>query len=631
MTSEKKIRRTLRRLERLFRKFVLALLSEWSTAEMVRIELLPSLASFARPSWGTWNGLLSAIRAARRAVIRSGTADERERIEGLIWLTEGLSRIEGLVEADSERSYRRLCGLLQLQSQTKVRCIDVVILAISLRNSIEHGRAPEPDSDPNWWEACSTDLEQIASSSAVLASLEVDDTRIKEPLFIREQSELWVFSSIQDDGMVLYSPEAGATQALSDHSPSLLNLVSRLLGVDQTQEKDLRRLVRRLAPDELKGVLLGDYLVGPPCGQGGFAKVHAARQLCTNRKVAVKLLNDGLSSEDRQRFQQEAEFLSRFNHPRIVHVIEYGEETWHPSRQHHLDDEAWYLEFARGAPLKTFIALEWLDGPTLEDVYGKPSSVYSDRQITQWFLDAADALSAVHSAQLIHRDIKPSNLMLDRDRALKLMDFGVARSQQELRTLQTATGHQFGTPAYMSPEQLRAIDADSDVGPATDIYSLCATFYELFTRERCYAHDRKSAEEVRNSKLTGKRPEYPRRLQRSIPWEMEIILLGGLEPEPADRYSSIDALRRDLQNFLSDQPILYRRPGFLRRMRLAYRRNRVIANLVGLFLIIAVMGTAQYVRAIRAEQQQTLLQRNESATRLDRQYVSQGARLLDSG
>jgi hypothetical protein len=108
----------------------------------------------------------------------------------------------------------------------------------------------------------------------------------------------------------------------------VLLAIQRLLGRSDLQEDNLRRLLDRLAPEELKGVLLGDYLVGRPVGRGGYATVHLGTQLSTGRKVAVKILNDGMPEYSRARFQQEAVFLSRLNHPHVIGILGYGEDAW---------------------------------------------------------------------------------------------------------------------------------------------------------------------------------------------------------------------------------------------------------------------------------------------------------------
>jgi len=124
--------------------------------------------------------------------------------------------------------------------------------------------------------------------------------------------------------------------------------------------------------------------------------------------------------------------------------------------------------------------------------------------------------------------------------------------------VRTEKGVALGTRAYMSPEQLRARDALDEVGPASDVYGLAATFYELLTGTRLYEHDRQAPEAVATRKLAGEPPARPRSTVRGLPWEVETILLGGLELEPSERYATATELADDLRRYLSDEPIRIR-------------------------------------------------------------------------
>src|SRR5262249_39782769 len=195
-----------------------------------------------------------------------------------------------------------------------------------------------------------------------------------------------------------------------------------------------------------------------------------------------------------------------------------GEEPWTAPRQFSLADEPWYAEFANSARVKTFMVLEWVSGTTLEEVFRlPPASRPSVPTLTEWFLQAANALQAVPAGGLAHRDVKPGTLRGTAEGALKLMDSGIARNQADVRTIMTATGRAVGTPAYMSPEQLREGDGEAGVGPATDVYSLAATFYELYTGTRCFGHATESAASVRTWKLGGRLPDRFRKPARGLP------------------------------------------------------------------------------------------------------------------
>ena len=108
-------------------------------------------------------------------------------------------------------------------------------------------------------------------------------------------------------------------------------------------------------------------------GQGGMGVVYKAGNVRLQRPVAIKLLRDGMLEEDKQRFRQEAAYLSRFNHPHIVSVLDYGEEVWSAPRQFSLAGEHWYAEFAKSAPVKKYTVLGWVAGTTLDAVFRRPA------------------------------------------------------------------------------------------------------------------------------------------------------------------------------------------------------------------------------------------------------------------
>ena len=593
--AESLVRRGLALLEANLRERALLGLADWECLGLASPELFAAIAALQRPSWGSWNGLLAALRAARRAVLRAGGAGDRDKMAQAADLQRILDGLEEEVAPGVAASLTPLAELTRTALGRRVKCGAALAAPIALRNLAAHS-AP---TDPDWWrraaEALAPLLDWQSRQPAVLPDA---PAALPSPWFLRDTvgGEVWAFNGLHGDDAVVYASAGGAgPRVLAEPVSEVLRSFSRLLGKEEQRQDNVKRLLARLAPEEVKGVLLGDYLVGRPVKQGGFGTVHVGVQLSTGRKVAVKILRDGMPEEVRARLHQEATFLSNLDHPNIVRVLGYGEDAWTPPRLISLTDEPWYPEFARSAPVKCYLVMEWIDGPTLEEVYQRGREGRTDdAALAGWFAQAADALAAVHAAGLIHRDVKPSNLMATPEGRLKLMDFGVARSQGEVRTLQTTPGHVLGTPAYMAPEQLRAADADAEVGPAADIYSLCASFYELFTGARLFGHDRETPLAVETRKLRGERPTPPRRAAPRLPWEIEAVLLGGLEPEVSDRYRSSADLKRDVDHFLRDEPIEYRRPSAARRLRLWYRRNPWVARLstaLAALLLLAAVGS----------------------------------------
>jgi serine/threonine protein kinase len=587
-------------LEAEFRALALLALADWERLELVDPELFPALGGLQRPSWGSWNFLLQSLRTARKAQLRSARHETRERLERARVLTSVLTLLDSNASTDELAAAQPLAKHRGDKARLK-RVGDLLALPIALRNQLAHF-PPAGDAE---WETVRAVLMPLAQQRAASPLLILtENSEWPSPWFIVDNDIVLAFNGADKDLVPSYaSPSVRGPSEAPERAGVFVQSLQRMLGRADQQATTFHRLLAQLAPEDVRGVVLGDFLVGAPVGKGGFATVHVGRQLSTGRKVAIKLLNDGLGDDARTRFQQEAAFLSRVNDPAVVGVISYGEDAWSVPRFVDLKEESWFQELSRGSAIKTYIALEWIDGETLEQLYQRMYVEKSQERaalatIRTWFRDAAVALTAVHAAGLIHRDIKPANFMIDRDGRLRLMDFGIARSDDENRTLMTSTGYALGTPPYMSPEQLRAHDADAEVGPATDVYSLCATFYELVTGIRLFAHDRVNADTVKSKKLHGDTPLKPTRVVKDVPWELDTILLGGLEADVADRYPSASALARDIERWERDEAIEYRKPSLLRRAQLAYRRNRSMARLAAAFVAVLVVGTSFYITSV---------------------------------
>jgi hypothetical protein len=250
-----------------------------------------------------------------------------------------------------------------------------------------------------------------------------------------------------------------------------------------------------------------------------MADIYLGRDRRLGREVAVKVLRPELSADDEyiDRFRDEARAAAQLNHPNIVSVFDWGSDGG-----------------------DAYIVMEWVDGPTLAEVLRADAPLAVDRA-AHIGADIAGALAYAHAKGVIHRDVKPSNVLLAPTGNAKVADFGIAKVP-ERSTVQTNPGVVLGTPAYLSPEQLRGESAD----PRSDVYGLGAVLYEMVTAHKPFSGD--TPAEVAGNVLHH-RPPRPSGINPEVPAPFEGILSKALARDPADRYRDANELRVDLLDF----------------------------------------------------------------------------------
>jgi tRNA A-37 threonylcarbamoyl transferase component Bud32 len=278
-------------------------------------------------------------------------------------------------------------------------------------------------------------------------------------------------------------------------------------------------------PGALVGSTLGGLQLTAVLGTGGMAEVYRGRDPRTGREYAVKVLPEHLAKDPGYvtRFRNEAQRVAALNHPNIVSVIRFGEES----------------------------GLLYIIMPVLkESLRDKMDRERIIKPVEAGKLTAqiASALDVAHKHGLVHRDVKPENILLNAEGRALLTDFGIAREVDALRepnaarTL-AATGLPVGTPEYMAPEQLRGGVADQRV----DVYGLGAVLYEMLTGH--VPHDADTPYEVAARVLT-ERVLPPSEHNPAIWPELEEVVLGALTQDADDRYpdmrSFASALRRSV-------------------------------------------------------------------------------------
>ena len=220
-----------------------------------------------------------------------------------------------------------------------------------------------------------------------------------------------------------------------------------------------QRQIDRLRPemdDTKAGRQIPGYQILSKLGAGAMATVYKAKQLSLDRIVAIKVLPQKHSKDKDfiQRFYDEGKAAAKLNHPNIVAAYDVGK-----AGDYH------------------YFVMEFVDGRTVyDDISAK--GAYSEEEALHIATQVAKALSHAHQAGFIHRDVKPKNIMITADGTVKLADMGLARAVSDREAAEAEAGKAYGTPYYISPEQIRG---EIEIDFRADIYALGATMYHMVT------------------------------------------------------------------------------------------------------------------------------------------------------
>jgi eukaryotic-like serine/threonine-protein kinase len=320
---------------------------------------------------------------------------------------------------------------------------------------------------------------------------------------------------------------------------------SPLDGFESTLESTLEsstQSVANLAGTVMPGVIIGRYVVLSKLGAGAMGVVLAAYDPELDRKVALKLLNPRSGPQDaaRARLQREAQALARLDHPNVVGVYDVGVHEG-----------------------QLFVGMEFVEGQTLGEWMAAVDEPRPWPDVVRVFMEAGRGLAAAHEAGLVHRDFKPDNVMLGNDGRVRVMDFGVARTNddpdgehdggsdggsaedvleqvkrntgkhRQLDAL-TRTGVMLGTPAYMAIEQFEGREADA----RSDQFSFCVALYQGLYGQRPFAGD--NLEELIRSVADEQIREPPKRTR--VPTWLRKMVVSGLAADRDARWPSMAAL-----------------------------------------------------------------------------------------
>jgi serine/threonine-protein kinase len=270
------------------------------------------------------------------------------------------------------------------------------------------------------------------------------------------------------------------------------------------------------------GTLSGRYETGEKLGTGGMSNVYKATDLILERTVAVKVLAEHLSDDERfvARFRREALAVAKLIHPNIVQVYDTGVD-----RDRH------------------YIVMEYVDGRSGAQILQRSGPVEPEAA-AEIGVQACAGLDYAHRRGIIHRDVKPGNLMIvggpigGGEMIVKLTDFGIARAIEQTRI--TQVGSVVGTAAYLSPEQVRGDEAT----PATDVYALGVVLYQFLTGRLPYEGSSLAELAVRQQ---NEKPLPPSTYNNEVPETLGAAVLRALEGDVNRRYASADELAAGLR------------------------------------------------------------------------------------
>ena len=347
---------------------------------------------------------------------------------------------------------------------------------------------------------------------------------------------------------------------------------------------------------------LGDFRIVREIGRGGMGIVYEAVQLSLGRPVALKVLPFAAAIDERnlQRFKTEAQAAAMLHHTNIVPVHAVGcERGMHFYAMQMIEGQsvaslidAWRVQ--AGKPAAQLSSVERSLPATNQTL--KKSERF--RGVARFGAQAARALEHAHKFGVIHRDIKPANLLVDQRGNLWITDFGLAQFRDSVHL--TGTGDLVGTLRYMSPEQASGLRVLMD--QRTDIYSLGATLYEMLALEPIFTGETRQA---LLRQILDEEPRPPRFWNKSIPPELETIVLKAVSKNPGERYQAAGLLADDLQRFLDDQPILARRPSIWDRGRKWARRHPAVVGAGVVLLFLSCLGLVVNNWMVEGERAQT--------------------------
>ncbi|HEX3358328.1 MAG TPA: serine/threonine-protein kinase [Tepidisphaeraceae bacterium] len=320
-------------------------------------------------------------------------------------------------------------------------------------------------------------------------------------------------------------------QASDPNQRSLADLLIENNFITVNQAKRIRSQL-----SEKRSEIPGFTLLGK-LGKGAMATVYKARQNSLDRIVAIKVLprKNSENVDFVERFHKEGKAAARLAHNNIVQAIDVGTtaENWH------------------------YFVMEYIEGKTLYDIMQPPpvgeGRTFSENEALDIMIQICDALNHAHARGLIHRDVKPKNIILTPQGVAKLTDLGLARSTDDKQAAESEAGKAYGTPYYISPEQIRG---DVDIDFRADIYSLGATMYHLVTGQAPFDGDTPSAVMHKHLKQPLTPPDH---LNTALSAGIGEIIELAMAKNRDERYRGTAEMLEDLKLVRAGEPPIHAR------------------------------------------------------------------------
>jgi serine/threonine protein kinase/tetratricopeptide (TPR) repeat protein len=407
----------------------------------------------------------------------------------------------------------------------------------------------------------------------------------------------------------------------------------------------LSSLPAALGEDQLIGEQIGSYRITQEIGRGGMGAVYKAVRADDqyHTEVAIKLIKRGMDTDSvLRRFRNERQILANLNHPNIARLLDGGSTEG-------------------GLP---YFVMEYIEGQPITEYCDQHKLTTNQR--LELFRSVCAALSYAHRNLVIHRDLKPSNILVTKEGAPKLLDFGIAKllhaTTDETMTAATATELRAMTPEYASPEQVKG----EPITTSSDVYSLGVLLYELLTGHRPYHFATRRPEEVarvineveperpstavsrivetqttnsdgRNSitpeSVSQVREGEPEKLRRRLRGDLDNIALKALRKQPERRYSSVEQFSEDIRHHLAGLPVIARKDTLSYRTQKFVQRHRggVVAAALVLIALIAGMTTTVWQARVAQRQRAIAERRFNDVRRLANSFMFEFHDEIDKG